>query len=419
MVVDEIYYGNDGAPHFHNESNPAVVEHGFVFDSDVLENALKTIYEQKFNPVTEIEYNMFKETFRCFNLATQKGTKGFDMDKVFVDQLNYNNAVYSAFRVHRLQNDIAAKLIGSDGKLKSFRQFSQDAMPIASHSNGVWLQTEYNTAVRRAHIAAQWQHYEKNKDILPNVRWMPSTSITPGEDHRVFWGTVLPVNDDFWNRHKPGDRWNCKCDLESTGDATTGTPTKQLQKKDIPQPGLENNPGKDAKLFSNKAPMIANAHPGAKKAVDDFLDKEIGKSPIETQKVKSLAAIARKKQLDKMEPLLDEKIKKIVKNEKEINVGFTKYGNKHLYSDTFGKKDKQIKISDLKGLEKKLKKATYYGESDLVHTRKDDIKYFYYFKDPKNEIYYHVAEKRNTTKENVTINRFLYSITKRPPKLKK
>lgn len=102
----------------------------------------------------------------------------------------------------------------------------------------------------RAHRAADWQQFEAEKDVLPNLEWTPSTSPNPGEDHRPFWGTVLPIDDPFWNEHKPGDRWNCKCSLRNTDKQAGTVPTGG--QKNMPARGLENNPGKDGHLFSDK-----------------------------------------------------------------------------------------------------------------------------------------------------------------------
>ena len=102
--------------------------------------------------------------------------------------------------------------------------------------------------------------------MLPNLKWIPSTSLHPGADHRRFWGTIRPIDDPFWNNHRPGDRWNCKCSLSSTDEEPT--PLPDSDPADKPQDGLENNPGKDARLFSDKHPYMAEAHTGAKEAVD-------------------------------------------------------------------------------------------------------------------------------------------------------
>lgn len=217
------------------------------------------------------------------NKATKKGfkkSKVTDPDDDFRNAVMRNNAVFSAFKVHRMQNDMARLLLDSDGNLKPFEQWKNEVMPIASHQVGAWLRTEYDTAVIRAHQAADWQQFEREKDVLPNLRWMPSTSITPGADHKRFWGTVRPIDDAFWSEHRPGDRWNCKCSLSSTDDPVTPVPDATPQDK--PQPGLDNNPGKDGKLFSDNHPYQKEAHKGAKKAVDKLtsrIDEMVAEMP--------------------------------------------------------------------------------------------------------------------------------------------
>lgn len=240
----------------------------------MLRHALRNIYGKSFRPMTDIEINLFNEICDRINEAARKGldeSGAVDPDDDFRTAILRNNEVFVAFKVHRMQNDMAKLLLDSNGNLKPFEQWRKEVMPIASHQVGQWLRTEYNTAVLRAHQAADWQQFEREKDVLPNLRWMPSTSVNPGKDHMVFWGTVRPIDDPFWNEHRPGDRWNCKCDLSSTDDPVTEIP--DFTKKDNPHPGLDNNPGKDGKLFSDTHPYIANAYPGAKKAVERLMGK--------------------------------------------------------------------------------------------------------------------------------------------------
>lgn len=250
----------------------------------MLRRALLNIYSKDFHPATDIEVNLFGEIWAKMNEAARKGfrkSKAADPDDDFRNAILRNNAVFSAFKVHRMQNDMARLLLDSDGNLKSFEQWRKEVMPIASHQVGTWLRTEYDTAVIRAHQAADWRQFEREKDILPNLRWMPSTSVHPGADHKRFWGTVRPIDDSFWNEHRPGDRWNCKCGLSSTDDPVTSVPDATPQDK--PQSGLENNPGNDAKLFSDKHPYQAEAYKGAKKAVETLLEDNKSYTPVSTK----------------------------------------------------------------------------------------------------------------------------------------
>ena len=122
---------------------------------------------------------------------------------------------------------MAARLLDSNGNLKPFEQWKAEVLPIASHQCGPWLETEYNTAVLRARQTAQWQQFLDEKDVLPNLKWLPSTSPNPGADHRLYWNTILPIGHPFWDQHCPGDRWNCKCSLTSTDEPPTPVPSEE------------------------------------------------------------------------------------------------------------------------------------------------------------------------------------------------
>lgn len=176
-------------------------------------------------------------------------------DRLFYQNLRHSNEVFAAFKVHMMGEDMAAKLFDEGGNLKPFGKWVRDVSAISSHQVGSWLRTEYDTAVIRAHAAADWQEFERNKDIFPNLKWMPTTSPEPESTHAAYWrmGLTLPIDDPFWNEHHPGDRWNCKCSLEATDDPVVRPvglePTQ-------PQRGLENNPGKDGHTFSDNHPYF-------------------------------------------------------------------------------------------------------------------------------------------------------------------
>lgn len=233
------------------------------FSAETIAKALTAIYGKEFDIDSELEAHIFEETRRIFAQAAAEGIAdsvegGADVPgDEFLKALRESVDVFSAFRTHRMQNDIAAQLTDEKGQLKPFSRFAKDVQPYVRHKNRAWLRTEYDTAVRRAHQAADWQQFEAEKDVLPHLEWIPSTSPTPGADHRVFWGTVLPVDDPFWKEHRPGDRWNCKCELRATDKDCTARPHGTA--KDAPQSGLENNPGKDGHLFSDKHPYYPDS----------------------------------------------------------------------------------------------------------------------------------------------------------------
>ena len=225
-----------------------------LISEDVLRKALANIYRKMFNVKTEIEPYLYDAIREVFNQATNDAFPSVDRDEDFKQQLKHSNEVFSAFKVHRAQNDMAVRLLDSNGGLKPFNQWLKDVLPIASHQCGAWLRTEYDTAVLRAHQAADWQQFRRERDVLPNLKWMPSTSLHPGEDHRKYWGTIRPIDDEFWTEHRPGDRWNCKCSLTSTDEAVTPVPAEDVHSE--PQAGLKGNPGTTGETFSDDHPYF-------------------------------------------------------------------------------------------------------------------------------------------------------------------
>ena len=231
---------------------------GVSIGDDIIAAALRNIYRRDFNPHTDIELNLFNAIAHTLGEAVSVGSGSAAPtlgDDPFTHALRHSTDVFSAFKVHRAQNDMAARLLDSNGNLKPFEQWKNEVLSIADHQCHNWLETEYNTAVLRARQAANWQQFQAEKDVLPNLKWLPSTSPNPGEDHRPFWNTVLPIDHPFWDQHRPGDRWNCKCDLTSTDEPATSVPSGSPAGND-PQPGLKDNPGKSQTVFSDDHPYF-------------------------------------------------------------------------------------------------------------------------------------------------------------------
>ena len=271
VLINDLYYGHtcECCGGFENAARQ-----GIVFSPEALAKGLESIYKG-LNVRDEIEDHIFRETLRLFNEAASKGftdSEWPDVPDEFINQIRTNNAIWSAFRVHRMQNDIASKLLDENGQLKKFDRWVEDIKGMTNHYVGPWLRTEYNTAVLRAHQAADWKHFEAEQDVFPHLRWMPTTSPNQDPLHRQYWESklTLPMNHPFWDEHRPGDRWNCKCTLEQTDEPANDKVIRDFYP--VPQqPGLDNNPGKDGKLFSDSHPYITTAYTGAQAAVTSLL----------------------------------------------------------------------------------------------------------------------------------------------------
>ncbi|MCR5714405.1 MAG: hypothetical protein K6F98_05700 [Bacteroidales bacterium] len=241
MVTDDIYYGRRGAPPTDAAQLPLDL-------SGAIRQTLYDIYEGTISPEKDLQPEMFSGIWETLNIAAAKGYgEAGDTADAFLEEIRHNTGVFAAFKVHSMQHHMAGFLTGSDGRLRSFDEWREDAAKVASHHCGAWLRTEYDTAVKRAHQAAEWHRFEAERDVLPNLRWVPSTAVEPDSVHRQYWGIVRPLGDAFWDAHKPGDRWGCQCSLEATDDPATRAPGATGPDA---APGLAGNPGKTAQLFS-------------------------------------------------------------------------------------------------------------------------------------------------------------------------
>lgn len=274
--MDKLYGENCSCCHVCEPRNTA--EYATLFTPELMARLLADIFAGKFDEGREIYPALYEACRDTFRRALDEGYPlpegADDAETLFREALRSNADVFAAFRTHRMQNDIASQLLDEDGKLKEWRQFREDAEAVIGTYNNHWLRTEYDTAVLRARQAADWKSFERNADILPNLKWMPTTSAEPDLFHREYWriGLTLPISHPFWKSHHPGDRWNCKCSLEATDEPATGTIPQTDYK---PSPGLEDNPGTDGKLFSPSHPYYEKAYPGAEKAVIKLRRKEI------------------------------------------------------------------------------------------------------------------------------------------------
>lgn len=220
-----------------------------------MQGFLEKIYDG-FDTSEAIEPSVWREVLKHMNEASVEGlvASGHPThEEAFLKTLRHSNEVFSAFKTHSMGSLMQARLLDKEGKLRPFKEWREAVAPIVSHHTRAWLKTEYDTAVLRAHQAADWQEFLANRDVLPNLRWMPTTSPTPEEAHRAFWssGLTLPIDDPFWADNHPANRWNCKCSLEATSDPAS----PEAVPNDSPkaQRGLEENP-RHGHTFSDKHP---------------------------------------------------------------------------------------------------------------------------------------------------------------------
>lgn len=126
------------------------------------------------------------------------------------------------------------------------------------------------------------------------------------------------------------------------------------------------------------------------------------------------SSITRKFYLSKMAKFIGLKIKKTLEDGSSINVVFTKIGNKHLYSDTFGR-SRILQKGDLLMLPSILDKATHIKSSKLSKERDDNFTHFHYFRVRLHGkyVFLNVAQETKEGKRKYHIKNILYAVTDR------
>lgn len=74
------------------------------------------------------------------------------------------------------------------------------------------LRTIYNTNLRTSYMAGRWQRIERAKRTLPLLRYVSVMDGRERPEHHAWHGTILPVDDPWWDTHFPPCGWNCRCD---------------------------------------------------------------------------------------------------------------------------------------------------------------------------------------------------------------
>lgn len=343
-------------------------------------------------------------------------------------RLTRSNYIFSGMKTFHELNEAFPSIVDENGERKSFERFLNDVRRIDKTYNSNYLRAEYNFVVSSATMAAKWEEFMEDGDRY-NLQYRTAKDDKVRPEHAALDGVTLPPSDSFWAEYYPPNGWNCRCTVvqvrkskypqTSHDDAMAlGEEALQRDTKGI----FHFNPGKEQKSFPDYNPYT----------IRRCNDCEVAKGKIKMDFVpsnlmcdgcrfihecynnlaKSETRVLKDHYMHEMEPLLSvhHTMQTGVKGN-TIQVGFSKIGNEHLYSDTFGR-FKVLRKEDLKTLDELLPGATYIDESDAVG-HKYDIERFYYYEAILHgkKIRLNVAKEVKTKKTGqLRIRYFLYSI---------
>ena len=177
------------------------------------------------------------------------GDRYFDLQA----QLQSNVTRFAAYKAYHLTEQLKKQR----EKWTDDDEYKKVAKAVLNTFNR-YQAAEYNTATARARTAKQWTDFTSDpiaNELYPNLKWLPSRSANPREEHMVFYNRVWAKSDPFWSENQPGNLWNCKCDWEETDDPVTDSnPTDAHHAK-----GLDGNPAETGEIFTKECTYFKQA----------------------------------------------------------------------------------------------------------------------------------------------------------------
>lgn len=131
------------------------------------------------------------------------------------------------------------------------------------------LRKIFETNMATAHAASCWQRIERNAKAMPYLRYNPSASTHKRDDHKRYYGLILPVKHPIWQQIFPPNGYGCKCTVsqltrgQAEREGISEEPNFEFMEVTNPRTGEVVNVPKDI------TPSFAHNHA---KRVDAVLD---------------------------------------------------------------------------------------------------------------------------------------------------
>lgn len=364
--------------------------------SSLFDGMMRTLYSLKGSEfrIEVLAKPKVQEFIDAHTAVLDSGFKQVEMSEAMRRRLTRSDYIFSGMKTFHELNEAFPSLLDENGNRKPFERFLNDVRKIDSTYNSNYLRAEYNFVQSSAEMAAKWEQFMEDGDrYYLQYRTAKDDKVRP--EHAALHGVTLPMSDSFWEEYYPPNGWNCRCSVvqvrKSKYPATPHDEAMALGEEALQRDSkgiFHFNAGKEQKTVPDYNPYTIRKCRDCDVAKGKLKlafvpDNELCAACAILQKcagdrTKTQRAIERTHYLHEMEPLLGKSVTKTA-GDKNLNIGFTKYGNSHLFSDTFGR-SRILSKDDLKNLGDVLDAALYIDESPLTHPRTDGIEHFYYFK---------------------------------------
>lgn len=245
----------------------------------VFEKMMRDTYDGKIKP-GKLSREHIERTYQELNGGARKGygkgwakPSGASLPDPVVLRMKKNLYRFSQAKDYVMLEELNQLLYEGD-RLASWEDFRTAALKLDNRYNVNYLQAEWQTARQSGHHANNWQHYEENRELFPNLKYRTQGDDRVRDEHRALDGIIAPINDPFWRKYYPPNGWRCRCYVVQTAEKPSNVIPENMPEV---KPQFEINVGISGQVFNEGKkghPYFALAREAGQELMEVFeLDK--------------------------------------------------------------------------------------------------------------------------------------------------
>ncbi|MEH0008022.1 MAG: DUF935 family protein, partial [Flavobacteriales bacterium] len=208
----------------------------------------------------DLHQGLIEQTFDDLMSATKEGwgTDWSDFESEDATKLKMQKNIYR-FSQAKTYAELKTfnSLLYTNGEVTPYDAFKKQVLKVNRSYNLNYLQAEYQTARQASAHARNWQQFQKDKDLFPNLEYKTAADERVRSSHAKLHGVIKPIGDSFWDKYYPPNGWRCRCyGVQSDKPVTEDMPKLAIKEE------FQLNTGKTGSVFSEKHPYFALAVAG-------------------------------------------------------------------------------------------------------------------------------------------------------------
>ena len=197
-----------------------------------VEKVARQIYDDSLNgPISEamvkqMAAELMKGVFEGYGMdfeSKELATADFEM----LQAIEKNVFIFSGFKNFQQLREVSDLLKDGD-TTTDFKSWFEGVRKIDATYNQTYARAEYNTATTTAISISREQTFQKEKETLPYLEWIATGDEAECDVCGDLDGTILHVDDPFWDTHGIPVHFNCQCTKVQRGPDTDTTPTEEI-----------------------------------------------------------------------------------------------------------------------------------------------------------------------------------------------